>query len=158
MNLFDLTEQEHTTYTKTIRILVYPNITFSKDLLKDSFIQVIHNQIRLLNQVRNDLYWYVIVPEYLDYLAFPNVTQYIMEFPTYPPLMRSHFDVMKFQQRMSPKIDIDLVMSHLPEHTHAIVNVLYNGTHHMPPVFGYCHWFDLKEIVAWSKDLSLIHI
>ena len=32
-------------YAKTIRILVYPNITFAKDLSKDSYIQVIKKHI-----------------------------------------------------------------------------------------------------------------
>ena len=54
--------------------------------------------------------------------------------------------------------DFDLVMSHLPEHTHALKNVLYNVTHHMPPVFGYCHWWDLREVVAWPKDSFLQNI
>ena len=42
-----LTEQK---FEKTIRILVYPNITFSKDLTKDSYIQVITNMITELEQ------------------------------------------------------------------------------------------------------------
>ena len=44
MNLFnfDLRLQ------KTVRVLVYPNITFSKDLEKDSYIQVIKKQIKLM--------------------------------------------------------------------------------------------------------------
>ena len=45
MNLFDLEEKK----VKTVRVLVYPNITFQKDLEKDSYIQVIKNQIKLLN-------------------------------------------------------------------------------------------------------------
>jgi glycosyltransferase involved in cell wall biosynthesis len=49
-------------------------------------------------------------------------------------------------------------MSHLPEHTHALKNVLYNVTHHIPPVFGYCHWFDLKDVVAWPKDSFIQNI
>ena len=28
----------------------------------------------------------------------------------------------------------------------------------MPPVFGYCHWFDLREVVAWPKDSFLQNI
>jgi hypothetical protein len=54
--------------------------------------------------------------------------------------------------------DFDLVMSHLPEHTHQLVNTMYNTTHHVPPVFGYCHWWDLKGVVAWPKDSFLQNI
>jgi hypothetical protein len=49
-------------------------------------------------------------------------------------------------------------MTHLPEHTHQLKNTLYNVTHHVPPFFGYCHWFDVKEVVAWSKDSFLQNI
>ena len=91
-------------------------------------------------------------------LAFDNVTQWYLPMPTYPPTMRSHVDVPKLQKMLNRVNDFDLVMSHLPEHTHALKNVLYNVTHHMPPVFGYCHWWDLREVVAWPKDSFLQNI
>ena len=46
---------------KTIRILVYPNITYLKDLKKDSYIQAIKNQISVLNEIRDDLWFYLIL-------------------------------------------------------------------------------------------------
>ena len=137
-------------FEKTIRILVYPNITFSKDLNKDSYIQVITTMITELNKIRTDLYFYLILPQFLEMLNFHNVKQYIMKVPTYPPTMRSHFNVDYFKNLISHDLDIDLVFSHLPEHTHAVKNVISNVTHHTPSYFGYCHWFDLKEVVAWS--------
>ena len=139
-----------TQYEKTIRILVYPNITYSKDLTKDSYIQVITNMITELNKIRSDLYFYLILPEFLEMLDFPNTHQYIMEYPTYPPTMRSHFDVKRFQEIVGHDIDIDLVFSHLPEHTHAVKNVIGNVTHHSPLYFGYCHWFDFDNVVSWA--------
>jgi glycosyltransferase involved in cell wall biosynthesis len=139
-----------TQHEKTIRILVYPNITFSKDLTKDSYIQVITNMIAELNKIRTDLYFYLIVPEFLEMLNFHNTHQYIMEVPTYPPTMRSHFNVDVFKNIVNHDLDIDIVFSHLPEHTHAVKNVIGNVTHHTPSYFGYCHWFDLDEVVAWS--------
>ena len=154
MNLFDLEEKK----VKTVRVLVYPNITFQKDLEKDSYIQVIKNQIKLLNEIRDDLWFYLILPEPVPSLAFDNVTQWYLPMPTYPPTMRSHVDVPKLQKMLNRVNDFDLVMSHLPEHTHALKNVLYNVTHHMPPVFGYCHWWDLREVVAWPKDSFLQNI
>ena len=36
--------------SKTVRVLMYPNITFQKDLNKDSYIKVASNQIKLLNE------------------------------------------------------------------------------------------------------------
>ena len=53
MNLFEIGKEYE--LRKTIRILVYPNITFLKDLEKDSYIQVIKKQIKLLNEIRDDL-------------------------------------------------------------------------------------------------------
>tara|TARA_R110000737_G_scaffold262351_1_gene270437 strand:- start:61 stop:1347 length:1287 start_codon:yes stop_codon:yes gene_type:complete len=137
---------------------VYPNITFQEDLEKDSYIQVIKKQISLLNEIRDDLWFYLILPCEMESLNFSNVTQYIIKMPTYPPTMRSHFDVPKITKLLGRKLDFDLVMTHLPEHTHALKNVLYNVTHHEPKFFGYCHWWDVKDVVAWSKPSFLQQI
>jgi len=154
MNLFDLEEKK----VKTVRVLVYPNITFQKDLEKDSYIQVIKNQIKLLNEIRDDLWFYMILPCPMPSLQFDNVTQWYIDFETYPQTMRSNFRVDIIRKMLHNGLDFDLIMSHLPEHTHQLTNTLYNVTHHMPPVFGYCHWFDLKEVVAWPKDSFLQNI
>ena len=156
MNLFDLDQIKRE--VKTVRVLVYPNITFQEDLEKDSYIQVIKNQIKLLNEIRDDLWFYMILPCHVPSLDFDNVTQYYTDFETYPQTMRSHFRVDVIRKMLHNGLDFDLVMSHLPEHTHQLVNTMYNVTHHMPPVFGYCHWFDLKEVVAWPKDSFLQNI
>ena len=150
MNLFDIGKEIK--HQKTVRLLVYPNITFQKDLEKDSYIQVIKKQITLLNQLRDDLWFYLILPCPVPSLDFDNVTQWFIDYPTYPPTMRSHFVVPKIQKMLSGDMDFDLVMTHLPEHTHALKNVMYNVTHHTPQFFGYSHWFDVKEVVAWSLD------
>ena len=154
MNLFDLEGKK----VKTVRVLVYPNITFQKDLEKDSYIQVITNQIKLLNEIRDDLWFYLILPCPVPSLQFDNVTQWYVDFETYPQTMRSNFRVDIMRKMFHNGLDFDLVMSHLPEHTHQLVNTLYNVTHHMPPVFGYCHWFDLREVVAWPKDSFLQNV
>ena len=154
MNLFNSNQRE----VKTVRVLVYPNITFQKDLEKDSYIQVITNQIKLLNEIRDDLWFYLILPCPVPSLQFDNVTQWYVDFETYPQTMRSNFRVDIIRKMFHNGLDFDLVMSHLPEHTHQLVNTLYNVTHHMPPVFGYCHWFDLREVVAWPKDSFLQNI
>ena len=149
MNLFDLDQIKRE--VKTVRVLVYPNITFQEDLEKDSYIQVIKNQIKLLNEIRDDLWFYLILPCHVPALDFDNVTQYYVDFETYPQTMRSHFRVDVIRKMLHNGLDFDLVMSHLPEHTHALVNTLYNVTHHMPPVFGYCHWFDLKRSCCMAQ-------
>ena len=104
MNLFGLEEKK----VKTVRVLVYPNITFQEDLEKDSYIQVIKKQISLLNEIRDDLWFYLILPCSVPSLQFTNVTQYVVPMPTYPPTMRSHFDVPRIKEILSRELDFDL--------------------------------------------------
>lgn len=156
MSLFELDSSSK--LSKTVRVLLYPNITFQKDLNKDSYIKVASNQIKLLNEIRDDLWFYCIVPKKTELFDFPNVTQLFVALPTYPQTMRSHFNVPDIQRVLPHYYDFDLVMSHLPEHTHALKNVMYNITHHRPPFFGYCHWFDLDEVVSGPKDTFLQNI
>ena len=49
MNLFEIGKEKK--LQKTVRVLVYPNITFQEDLEKDSYIQVVKKQIKLLNSI-----------------------------------------------------------------------------------------------------------
>ena len=156
MNLFDLNKEK--LHQNTIRILVYPNITFQEDLEKDSYIQVIKKQIKLLNEIRSDLWFYLILPCPVPSLNFDNVTQWFINFETYPPTMRSNFRVDMIKKMLNNNLDFDLIMSNLPEHTHQLVNTMYNVTHHIPPVFGYTHWADVKQVVSWPKDSFLQNI
>ena len=134
---------------KTLRILVYPNITYSKDLEKDSYIQVIHSMIIELNKIRDDLFFYLVTPKHMPmFSVFSNVHQFVMYFPSYPQNMRMHFDVKDWNLIRHRRWDFDLIFSHLPEHTLNIKNVLYNTSSHNPPVVGYCHWFDIKNVVV----------
>ena len=86
MNLFEIDKEVK--LQKTVRVLVYPNITFQEDLEKDSYIQVIKKQISLLNEIRDDLYWYVILPCYVKNLDFENVKQFHIPIPSHPPTWR----------------------------------------------------------------------
>ena len=45
---------------KTVRILVYPNITWQKDLEKDSYVQVLKNMIR--ETQGEPFFWHIISP------------------------------------------------------------------------------------------------
>lgn len=134
---------------KTIRVLVYPNITWQKDLEKDSYVQVLKNMIR--ETQGTNIFWHIISPEHINGLTFENTEQLIMPIPTYPPTMRSHFDVEFVRTLLNQNKDFDIIMSHLPEHTHQLVSTMYNLTHHKPKVMGYSHWFDFDHIVTWPK-------
>jgi len=137
---------------KTLRILVYPNITYAKDLEKDSYIQVIYSMITEMNKIRDDLFFYLVMPKHMMMFssAFPNTHQFIVPCPSYPQNMRMHFNVKDFDIIRHRKWDYDLIFSHLPEHTLNIKNVLYNTSSHNPPIVGYCHWFDIKDVIVSS--------
>ena len=79
MNLFRLDSKPQ----KIVRVLVYPNITFQENLEADSFCQVIKKQIKLLNEIRSDLWFYLILPCPVPSLNFDNVTQWFIDFETY---------------------------------------------------------------------------
>ena len=112
---------------KTLRILVYPNITYAKDLEKDSYIQVIHSMIIELNKIRNDLFFYMVLPQHMPmFSTFPNVYQFKVSLPSYPQNMRIHFNAEDWEIIRHRKWDFDLIFSHLPEHTLNIKNILYN--------------------------------
>lgn len=135
---------------KMIRILVYPNLTYRKDMEKDSFVQYLATTIAELNALRDDLFFTVWMPEPVDALKFPNVEQVEWPLPTHAPAMRVHFDVPLAKKLLSHAQDFDLVWSHLPEATHALYATITNLTHHRPAFFGYAHWFDLPQTATWE--------
>ena len=106
MNLFEIGEEQK--LQNTVRVLVYPNITFQEDLEKDSYIQVIKNQIKLLNDIRSDLWFYLILPCPVPSLQFDNVTQWYMDFETYPQTMRSNFRVDVVRKMLNNNLDFSL--------------------------------------------------
>ena len=56
------------------KILVYPNITYQKDLEKDSYVVVLCNIIKELNNIRNDLHWTILSPRLIGkWLALSQI-------------------------------------------------------------------------------------
>ena len=102
--------------TKTKRILVYPNITYSKDIQKDSYVQVERKLISELSKIRNDLFWYAITPKdnkhNSQYPIGPhkpprNIYECIVpSYPPYPPTMRCHFDTFEIKKYLL-QVDLD---------------------------------------------------
>ena len=140
------------------RILVYPNITYQKDLEKDSYIVLLPHIIRYLNSIRDDLFFTLLTPEYIKSLEFPNTEQKILTFPQSPNRMRTHiyfdnntvYDLVDWRHN-----DYDIVYSHLPEHTLSLSNLFYNSTHCRPKIIGYCHWWELKENMSKPKSMFM---
>ena len=134
----------------TIRIACVPNITFAKDLDKDSYCQYLNVMIRQLNTLRSDLHFYLLLPRPVSYLTeLPNVTTIKYWVPTHAPTMRVNFSATRLKAIFGKHLDIDLVWSHQPEITHALSVALQTQTHHRPRIFGYAHWFDFDVVAKW---------
>ena len=134
----------------TIRIACVPNITFAKDLEKDSYCQYLNVIIRQLNTLRKDLHFYLLLPQPVSYLSeLPNVTTLKYWVPTHAPTMRVNFSATRIKTLFGKNLAIDLVWSHQPEITHALSVALETQTHHRPRIFGYAHWFDFDVVAKW---------
>ena len=141
------------------KILVYPNITYMRDLEKDSYIVVLRNVIKELNKIRDDIHWTILSPFEINSLVFDNTEQLKINLPSYPNAMRTHFNHSELMYTLNWKHnDFDVVYSHLPEHTLQLTNMFANETNISPKFVGYCHWFEVKENTAYSKTMLPINL
>ena len=141
------------------RILVWPNITYSEDLEKDSYVVVLSNVIREVNKIVPGVFWTIVTPKEVNSLKFQNTEQIIYDFPTYPNSMRIHFDFRKVMNLIDWKRnDYDIVYSHLPEHTLQLSNLFNNQTNIRPKFIGYCHWYEVEENTAYLKNVFMNNI
>ncbi len=140
------------------RILIYGNYTDIENLERDSFVQVLKPTLDYLDAHYN-IHYTLLTPATINSLNKPNVKQVIYKLPTYPNLMRTHFDAMAFLNAIDWRSnDYDIIYSHLPEHTAQIANVIHNSTHLMPKIIGYCHWFEVAENAPYAKTMFLSNI
>ena len=154
MNIFNFTKQKDNDKEYKYKVLVYPNITYMKDLEKDSYVVVLRNVIKELNKVRDDIHWTILSPYEVKSLIFPNTTQLPIELPSYPNAMRTHFNHKQLLKTIDWKNnDYDIVYSHLPEHTLQLSNMFVNETNINPKFIGYCHWYEVPENTAYSKTM-----
>ena len=56
MSIYKFSEDKDSDREYTYKVLVYPNITYMKDLEKDSYVVVLRNVIKELNKVRDDIH------------------------------------------------------------------------------------------------------
>lgn len=140
------------------RILIYGNYTDIENLERDSFVQVLKPTLEYLDAHYN-IHYTLLTPATINSLNKSNVKQVIYKLPTYPNLMRTHFDAMAFLNAIDWRSnDYDIIYSHLPEHTSQIANVIHNSTHLMPKIIGYCHWFEVAENAPYAKTMFLNNI
>ncbi len=121
------------------KILVYPNITFQKDLECDSYVVVLSNVIKVLNSIRDDLHFTVVTPKPTQNIGrLENVREVVYKLPSYPNAMRIHFDYFDLQRIVNwQDNEFDIVYSHLPEHTLQLSNLFFNNTNIRPKFIGY---------------------
>jgi hypothetical protein len=137
------------TVDRVVRVLMYPNLTF-KELEKDSYVDVLRSHIRELTELSPNYWFYVLLPRKLD--LGPNVTHLEYTVPTYAPMMRVHFDALAFKAVIAKLPTIDVVYSHLPEHTHQLCTVIQQHYGYDPKIVGYCHCFDFLGVVGQNRD------
>ena len=156
MNIFDFTTDKDSDKEYPYKILVYPNITYMRDLEKDSYVVVLRNVIKELNKVRDDIHWTIMSPGDIKSLTFENTTQIPINLPSYPNAMRCHFNYNEIKANLRWKhTDYDVVYSHLPEHTLNITNLLENDTNISPKYVGYCHWYEVDENTNYGKRMLM---
>ena len=156
MNIFDFTTDKDSDKEYPYKILVYPNITYMRDLEKDSYVVVLRNVIKELNKIRNDIHWTIMSPGDIKSLTFENTTQIPINLPSYPNAMRCHFNYNEIKANLRWKhTDYDVVYSHLPEHTLNMTNLLENDTNITPKYVGYCHWYEVNENTNYSKRMLM---
>ena len=156
MNIFDFTEEQDSDREYPYKILVYPNITYQKDLEKDSYVVVLHNVIKELNKIRDDIHWTILSPYETPSLCFGNATHLPIELPSYPNAMRTHFDFIDLKKTLNWKyVDYDVVYSHLPEHTLQLKNLFVNNTNIDPKFVGYSHWYEVDRNTEYSERMLL---
>jgi len=156
MNIFDFTKDRDSDREYPYKILVYPNITYMRDLEKDSYVVVLRNVIKELNKVRDDIHWTIMSPGDIKSLTFENTTQIPINLPSYPNAMRCHFNYSEIKSNLRWKeTDYDVVYSHLPEHTLQLKNLLVNDTNIDPKFVGYCHWYEVDENTNYTGRMLL---
>ena len=156
MNIFDFTTDKDYDREYPYKILVYPNITYMRDLEKDSYVVVLRNVIKELNKVRDDIHWTIMSPGDIKSLTFENTTQIPINLPSYPNAMRCHFNYNEIKANLRWKhTDYDVVYSHLPEHTLNMTNLLENDTNISPKYVGYCHWYEVDENTNYGKRMLM---
>ena len=92
------------------RVLLYPNISILKNPEKDVYLQFLRKLIFSLKLIRNDIYWYCIIPEvegrmapkakYIKkFLQFPNIKFLEVSLPQ-SPTDRYHFDMLALSKKI----------------------------------------------------------
>ena len=128
---------------KARKVLVIPNITNSSNIEKDSFVDVIYNHIKGLENY-GEYFWNIILPKPVQKLNLLNVKQHILPFSgdmikmrTYPPDMN----------KVLENVEYDVIYSHLPDWPQ--VGRYKNSFD--TKIIGYAHWWEMKSCNAEDR-------
>jgi hypothetical protein len=142
-------------------VLVVPNYTHfgpSKDINRDSFLLVFKS---FIENTSTDVIYHLPYPHnnrpgIINKFEHPNVEMFDMgHLTSFAPKMRVDYPY-RFFQRMLQDYEYDYIWSHLPEWTNGIaVTRIYNKTQ---PIYGYCHWWEIKENGARDKNSFINNI
>ena len=126
-------------YKNSRKVLVIPNITNSSNIEKDSFIDVIHNHIKALDNY-GEYFWNVLVPKgkVTKKLNLPNVKQHQIDIPG--DMMNQRAFPSDELMKMLRDIEYDVIYSHLPDWPQ--VGRYKNSID--TKIVGYCHWWEMK--------------
>ena len=126
-------------YKSSRKVLVIPNITNSSNIEKDSFIDVIHNHIKALDNY-GEYFWNVLVPKgkVTKKLNLPNVKQHQIDIPG--DMMNQRAFPSDDLMKMLRDIEYDVIYSHLPDWPQA---GRYKNSIDTK-IVGYCHWWEMK--------------
>ena len=135
------------------RVLLYPNISILKNPEKDVYLQFLRKLIFSLKLIRNDIYWYCIIPEvegrmapkakYIKkFLQFPNIKFLEVSLPQ-SPTDRYHFDMLALSKKIQWRdYSIDVIFTNIPEIITNLKTFFYHFTNLTPKVLGFSHWDD----------------
>lgn len=125
-------------YKNSRKVLVIPNITNSSNIEKDSFIDVIHNHIKALDNY-GEYFWNVLVPKgkVTKKLNLPNVKQHQIDIPG--DMMNQRAFPSDDLMKMLRDIEYDVIYSHLPDWPQ--VGRYKNSID--TKIVGYCHWWEM---------------
>ena len=123
-------------YNEATKVLVIPNITNSFNIEKDSFIDVIHNHIKSLDNC-GEYFWNILVPKnnVTKKLNLPNVKQHELDIPGDMMNQRA-FPSNKLLKYLKD-IEYDVIYSHLPDWPQVGRYAKWGVE-----IIGYSHWFE----------------
>ena len=147
------------------RILLYPSITNLPDPEGDTYLCFLRKMIFSMSLVRNDIYWYCLIPRYRDehedktrlmkkMLRFTN-TKHIDIMTPAPPASKGNVNYRELKKIKWQDYAIDSVFLNLPQKATELQTYFSNHSNLCPSFFGFTHLQDYPNIM---KSLSLLRM